>query len=150
MAQIAKMEVQTQIKSSADKAYDIFKRKMYLMPEICPEVVKDVKIGKGDWETVGSVRLWKYVTGNPEYVSETVEAIDDRNKSITFNALDGDVSKCYKTFKCTLNITPNGQGSLVKWTLVYEKLNQNVPDPDKYMELATCFSKSVEAYLLKN
>ncbi|XWS34489.1 hypothetical protein CRYUN_Cryun21dG0042600 [Craigia yunnanensis] len=105
MAQIAKIEVQTEMKSSADKVYDIFKRKMYLMPKICPELVKEVKLAKGDWET---------------------------------------------TFKSTVSVTASGQGSLVKWTLIYEKQNQNIPDPEKYLEFASSINKSVDAYLLKH
>ncbi|XP_021293453.1 MLP-like protein 28 [Herrania umbratica] len=149
MAQLVKLEVQLEIQSSAEKVYDIFKRKMYLLPKICPELVTDAKVVKGDWETVGSVRIWKYVAGLSENASETIEAIDDRNKSITFNALDGDITKYYKTFKAIVTVTANGQGSLVKWTLMYEKQNQNIPDPEKYIEFASAVSKSVDAYLLK-
>ncbi|OMO99670.1 hypothetical protein COLO4_13148 [Corchorus olitorius] len=149
MAQLAKLEFQSEIRASADKVYDIFRRKMYLMPTICPQVVKDVKLVKGDWETPGSVRVWKYVAGNSESVRETVEAVDDRNKTVTFDALDGDVAKYYKTFKASVCVTANGQKSLAKWTLIYEKMNPNIPDPDRYLEIASVFNKSVEAYLLK-
>ena len=60
MAQIAKMEVQTEIKSSAEEFYDIFRSKVHLMPKICPQEFKDGKLVQGDWKSVGSVREWSY------------------------------------------------------------------------------------------
>ncbi|KAJ6429881.1 hypothetical protein OIU84_021316 [Salix udensis] len=89
MAQIATLEVQTEIKSSADQFYEIFRSKQYLMPKICPEYIKGVQVVQGDWEAVGSIKLWTYVAGSSEIVKDTVEAIDDKTKSITYNILEG-------------------------------------------------------------
>ncbi|CAK7326751.1 unnamed protein product [Dovyalis caffra] len=129
MAQIAKLEVQTEIKSSADKFYDIFRRKQYLMPKICPEYIKGIQVVLGDWETVGSIKLWTYDAGSSEIVKETVEAIDDKTKSITYNM---------------------GQAGLAKWTVEYERQNEEIPDPHNYVEFLACISKSVDAYLPKD
>ncbi|XP_022775863.1 MLP-like protein 28 [Durio zibethinus] len=149
MAQIAKMEVQTEIKSPADKFYDIFRSKMHLMPKICPQEFKDGKLVDGDWKSVGSVREWCYaVAGNTETIKESIEAINDESKTITFNMLDGDVMKYYNTFKPILNVTALGQGCLVKWTLEYEKKNESIPAPIKYNDFLVSWSKNIDAYLL--
>lgn len=63
MAQIAKMEVQLDIKSSAQSFYEIFRRKQYLIPKICLDILKDVQVIKGDWESLGSIKQWTYVAG---------------------------------------------------------------------------------------
>ena len=63
MAQIAKIEVQLEIKSSAEKFYEVFRSKQYLLPKICPDVVKNIKLIEGDWESVGSIKEWAYVAG---------------------------------------------------------------------------------------
>ncbi|XP_021293108.1 MLP-like protein 28 [Herrania umbratica] len=148
MAQIAKMEVQTEIKSSADKFYDIFRSKMHLMPKICPQNFKDGKLVEGDWNSVGSVRLWFYVAaGNTETLKETTEAINDKSKTITFNILEGDLMKYYKSFKPILNVIALAQGSLVKWTLEYEKQNEGIPDPIRYEDFLRSWSKNVDGYL---
>ncbi|XVE74686.1 hypothetical protein DITRI_Ditri12bG0037200 [Diplodiscus trichospermus] len=149
MAQIAKMEVQTEIKSSADKFYDIFRNKMHLMPKICPQQFMDGKAVQGDWKSVGSVREWCYAAaGNTETVKENIEAIDDKSKTMTFNMLDGDVKKYYNTFKPILNVTASGQGSLVKWTVEYQKKDESVPAPTKYEDFLVGWSKNLDAYLL--
>jgi hypothetical protein len=44
MAQIANMEAQTEIKCSAKKFYEIFRSKVYLVPKICPNLVKDIQL----------------------------------------------------------------------------------------------------------
>ncbi|KAI6668163.1 hypothetical protein NL676_028575 [Syzygium grande] len=61
MAQSVTVEAQMELKSPAEKVYEIFRRKSYLLPEIAPHMVKDIKLLAGDWESVGSVRLWTYV-----------------------------------------------------------------------------------------
>ena len=33
------------------------------MPKICPEYIKGVQVVQGDWEAVGSIKLWTYVAG---------------------------------------------------------------------------------------
>ena len=63
MAQTRKMDCQVEIKSQADKFYDAFRTKLQLMPKISNQVIKDVKLVQGDWESLGSVRLWSFVAG---------------------------------------------------------------------------------------
>ncbi|XVF85374.1 hypothetical protein PTKIN_Ptkin17bG0112500 [Pterospermum kingtungense] len=149
MAQIAKMEVQTEIKSSADKFYDMFRNKRHLLAKICPQELKEGKLVRGDWKSVGSVREWSYdAGGDTEAVKETIEAIDDESKSITYSAIEGGMMKYYNTFKSTVNVTAAGEGSLVKWTLEYEKKNENIPDPIKYLDLVANLTRDIDAYLV--
>ena len=65
MAQIAKIELQTEIKAPAEKFFNIFRSKAHIQPSICPNLIKDVQLLKGDWETVGSVKQWTYIAGKP-------------------------------------------------------------------------------------
>ena len=84
MAQIilAKMEVQVEIKSSAQRFYDIFRSKQHLLPKICPDMEKDVKVIKGDWESVGSIKQWSYVAGILWLLLITVNSI--KNSSLFY------------------------------------------------------------------
>ncbi|KAJ9135767.1 hypothetical protein P3X46_032910 [Hevea brasiliensis] len=150
MAQIEKLEVQTEIKSSAAKFYEILRSKAYLIPKICPDYVKDIQALQGDWDSVGSVRLWTYVAGNCETVKEKVESIDEQSRTITFNILEGEIMKHYKTYKPIVQVTTIGPGSLAKWSIEYEKKNEDIPPPHKYMEFLANFNKAVDAYLLAN
>lgn len=64
MAQISKLELETEIKSSGDKLFDVYKNQSSLLPNICPEIIQSIEVVEGDGKSVGSVRLWTYVLGN--------------------------------------------------------------------------------------
>ncbi|OMO99697.1 hypothetical protein COLO4_13138 [Corchorus olitorius] len=148
MAQIQKMEFQIELKSSADKFFELFRSKPQLLPKICPQEFKGVKLVEGDWDSVGSIREWTHTaSGHPDIAKESIEAIDDESKTITFKFLDGEMMKYYKTFKPTVNVLPSGQGGLAKWTVEFEKQNESIPDPVMYKDFITNFSKNVDAYL---
>ena len=87
------------------------------------------------------------MTGSSEGV-KTAEAIDEENKSISYKTIDGEIAKHYTFFQSILQVTPKGNGSLVKWTIEYEKANEEVPTPDKYFDFAVNLSKAVESYLV--
>lgn len=158
MAQIANIEVQAEIKASASKFYEIFRSKGYLLPKICPNIIKDLQVLKGDGSSVGSIKQWTYVAaGNFSEVSkETVESIDEKNKSIAFRTVEGEITKHYKSFKATVQVTPRGDGcsrnnsSSVKWNIEYEKQNEAVPAPNKYLNFVVILTNNVDAYLLNN
>jgi hypothetical protein len=63
--------------------------------------------------------------------------------------VDGEVLKHYKSLKCSVQVSAKDEGSLVKWIIEYEKLNENIPAPDAYQELAIKVTKDVEAHLLE-
>ncbi|KAA8532561.1 hypothetical protein F0562_032623 [Nyssa sinensis] len=143
-------QFQTEIKSSADKFFEVFSSKVYLIPQICPDRVKSIQLLEGDWNSFGSVKLWTYVAvRDSESAKEKLEAIDEQNKSITFNVLQGELMMNYKIFKFSFQVSGNGDGSLVNWALEYEKQNEGVPDPDKYQEIVVHVTKQIDAYLLK-
>ncbi|PON53315.1 Bet v I type allergen [Parasponia andersonii] len=153
MAQRAKSEVQLELKCSAQSFYEIFRSKQHLLPKVCPELIKDINVIKGDWESLGSIKQWAYnvPAGNCEAVEEALEAIDDENKRLTFKLLDGEITKYYKNVKSTIQVTGKDEGgSSVKWSLEYEKQNEDLPEPIKYLDLFPVLTKSVDAYLNKN
>ncbi|XP_062109599.1 MLP-like protein 28 [Humulus lupulus] len=159
MVSITKMEVELDIKSSAERFYQTCYSKHYLVNRISPDVAKDVQLLKGDWESVGSIRLCTYVLpGNSFRQNDTlmVEATDEDEKSITYKVLDGEVLKYYKSFKFSVQVTgkcwPAGGagGSLVKTTIECEKLKDDVPDPIKYAEFFEIVLKDIDTYLINN
>jgi hypothetical protein len=62
--------------------------------------------------------------------------------------MDGEIAKNYKVFKTTLQVTPKGNGSSVKWSIEFEKANEEVPTPIKYTDFMSTMTKAVEAYLV--
>lgn len=63
MAQICKLEVQTQIKSSSKRFFDVYLNNSSLLPKICPDKIRSVEVLEGNGKSVGSVRLWTYNLG---------------------------------------------------------------------------------------
>lgn len=78
--------------------------------------------------------------------------MDGKNKSTTFELLDGELKKEYKSFKVTLQVIDksNGSGSTVKSVVEYEKQNENVPSPNKYFGFAHVLYKNIDTYLINN
>ena len=63
MAQLCKLELQTEMKSSPDRVFDIYKNKTSLMPKISPDKLQSIQVLEGDGKSVGSIRLWTYFMG---------------------------------------------------------------------------------------
>lgn len=63
------MEALTELKCSGEKFYEIFRSKVHLMPKICPDMVKDIQVLEGDWESTDSIKQWTYVAGKEDLYS---------------------------------------------------------------------------------
>jgi len=62
-SQLQKEETEVHIKASADKVYDVFCNKTYLVANIFPEIVQSVEIQQGQWGTDKSIIIWTYFHG---------------------------------------------------------------------------------------
>lgn len=62
MALTSKLETELEFKSSADKVYSIISSQNYHVAN-ASDTVDEVEIHEGDWQTTGSVKLWKYTVG---------------------------------------------------------------------------------------
>lgn len=88
--------------------------------------------------------------GKLTQAKESIEAIDEQNKSITFNLYDGDVSEQYKFFKINIQVTDKDDGiAVIKWTIEYEKINEEIPYPYGYLDYVTKLTEDVNAHILK-
>ncbi|CAK7326752.1 unnamed protein product [Dovyalis caffra] len=89
------------------------------------------------------------VEGVSKIAKEVIEAIDDVKLSTTFKVIEGDITTEYKNFILIVQATPKGDGScVVNWTLEYEKLNENIPDPHTLLEFCIQCSKDIEDHHL--
>ncbi|GAB2226668.1 hypothetical protein Droror1_Dr00022487 [Drosera rotundifolia] len=130
--------------------HDMFSTKPHHISNVSPQHIQGCDLHEGEFGVPGSVVSWNYVVdGKANVVKEIVEAIDVENKSITFNVIEGDLTKEYKTFKVTIDIVPKGDTDVVKWTIDYEKLQESVPEPIKILELTINITKDIEAHHLK-
>ncbi|KAL4290073.1 hypothetical protein GQ457_14G025730 [Hibiscus cannabinus] len=145
------MDCHVKAKSSVDKFFDAYKTKTHLIPKMSNQLITDVKLLQGDWDSVGSVRLWHYaLQGKSVTVKEMIEKIDDTNRTIVYKVLDGDCMEFYNRWNFIINVTQMGDGCLVKYTMEFEKKNDDAPDLVMYDDFFTTSIKNVDAFLLKN
>ncbi|KAL9148791.1 hypothetical protein ABFS82_12G066500 [Erythranthe guttata] len=146
-----KLVSKTNIKSDGDVFHEIFRERPHHVPDMSPDLIQNCDLHHGEWGTVGSVIFWNYTHDSKECVAkEIIEAIDEEKKSVTFNIVEGDLMELYKTFKATVHVDTDGEDNLVTWTFVYEKLNEDVPDPHTLMEFCVKLTKDIESHHLTN
>ena len=74
-----------------------------------------------------------------------LELIDEENKMIRFNVIEGDLLKEYKYFVATYQVIPEDEEkSLVKWTFEYEKLHPSIPEPTNLMDALVRLAKQID------
>ncbi|KAK9106061.1 hypothetical protein Scep_022905 [Stephania cephalantha] len=152
MAQIHRLQVETEVKSSAAKFYNMVKNNMTELTKVFPECYKSIEFVEGNGRTVGSVMLWKYVVVSPKVLTtkEKIEEIDDKTRSITYKVIEGEIMDIYRSFSMKIQVSEKeGGGSLVKWFVEFDKANEAVPSPNHFMNLLDIASKKLDAYLLK-
>ncbi|XWS63937.1 hypothetical protein CRYUN_Cryun06bG0144200 [Craigia yunnanensis] len=147
-----KLETDVEIKATADKFHDMFCNRPHHVRHTCYDKVQGCDLHEGEWGTVGSIVCWSYVhDGEAKTAKQVVEAIDSEKKSITFRMLEGDLMKEYKSFVITIQALPNtaGEGSIVHWTLEYEKLHEGIGHPETLLQFFIEVSKDMGAHLIK-
>ncbi|KDP32317.1 hypothetical protein JCGZ_13242 [Jatropha curcas] len=150
MVGAGKLEADVEIKASADKFHAVFGSIPHHVKHASPHNVQGCELHDGEFGKEGSVVFWNYAhDGVPKIAKEIVERIDNVNLSTTFKVIDGDLLKENKSFKITVKATPKGTGSVVPWTLEYEKLNKNIPDPHSFLQFLIEVSKDIDAHLTK-
>lgn len=83
-------------------------------------------------------------------MKEKIE-VDDENKLLKFNVIEGDVQQEFKSFRPSVQAIAKEDGnlgSLVKWVIEYEKLNEDVKDPDNYLGIAAKVTKDIDDHLV--
>ncbi|KAL7609453.1 hypothetical protein Lser_V15G11680 [Lactuca serriola] len=152
MALSGKKVAQFDIKSDCDVFHELWKTNPHHIPTLSPTTYQNCQTLEGEAGTVGCVLLWHYFhDGKDSTVKTLIHEIDEAKKSITFKALDGsDILEFFKTFVVHVHVDTHGSDNLVTWTIEYEKLNPDVPDPDTLLEFFKKVTKDIEAHHLKN
>ncbi|XP_038694523.1 MLP-like protein 423 isoform X1 [Tripterygium wilfordii] len=131
MASSGVLEVEIDIKSHADKFWKDIRNSTTLFPKYFPDQYKTIEILEGDGKAAGSVRLFTYAEGSPlvKISKEKIDTVDEANKKVSYSVIEGDLLKYYKSFKGKIEVSPKGDGCLVKWTCEYEKVSDDVEVP---------------------
>ncbi|CDP00796.1 unnamed protein product [Coffea canephora] len=91
MAQLRKLELETEIKSSPERVFDVCQNKTSRVPKISPDKLQSIQVLEGPkvMETVvGSVRFWSCVMGGPVIAKDKIDATDMENKTIIIEFIE--------------------------------------------------------------
>ncbi|KAL7171648.1 hypothetical protein ACSBR2_036329 [Camellia fascicularis] len=145
-----KIERQMEIKSDGDVFHEVLSARPHHIYKMSPDHVQSVELLEGQWGTPGCVIFWKYThEGKPKTCKQIITELDVAKKSTTYKVVEGDLLQEYKTFAFILKVEPKGQNNLVTWTLEYEKLNEQIDDPNSLMDTVMTVSQDIETYHLK-
>lgn len=87
-----------------------------------------------------------YADGKTEVLKEKVE-FDDNNLTFTIHGMEGDaLEKYYKVYKATCKLVPKAKGCVAKLAIEYERLNEDAPIPDGYMDIFVNPTLDVDAH----
>ncbi|KAK9114892.1 hypothetical protein Syun_021689 [Stephania yunnanensis] len=158
MAQLSRqhvLEVESEIKCPADAFYDLLKNKIIDTPILFPEIYKSSKVLQGDGKSLGSVMHWVYVIDakSDQYleVKGKLTEADDEKRSLTYTAVGGDLLKTHKSFAARVSVTPKSkESSIVKWSIIYEKLNEDDPNPLPYCDIFAGITSKYDAHFHNN
>ncbi|KAI3973371.1 hypothetical protein MKW92_022439 [Papaver armeniacum] len=157
MAHIHNLEVECKARSCAEKFYVILIRDVHTLPKYVPQLIHSCQVFPGDSEVrVGTVLVSEYVQGDKPstlMAKEKITAVDHKNMSVTSTILEGDLKNDYTSIGYTLTITPTQRDGnyncLVKWSVCYEKANEDVPDPTYFMKFLEDLTNELDTNLLK-
>ncbi|KEH19271.1 putative START-like domain-containing protein [Medicago truncatula] len=150
MVLAGKLITELGIKSPGEKFFKLFASELHEVHKVC-ERVHHAKLHEGeDWHHNDSVKHWTYVIdGEVHTCNEQVEEVDEQNKKITFKLFGGDIEN-YKVFKLILEVIIKDNGtSALRWTIDYEKNNENVDTPNGWMDYLSKSTRDIDGHLVK-
>ncbi|KVH96242.1 kirola-like [Cynara cardunculus var. scolymus] len=150
MALRGKRVARVEINAIGDVFHELWKGNPHQIPNISPTNIQNCQTHHGEVGTVGSILAWNYFHDRKDRVSKTlIHDINEEDKLITFHVTEGDVLELYKDFVVHLHVDTKGSRHIVTWTVEYEKLSPDIPDPDTLMEFYTNLTKDIEAHHTK-
>ncbi|KAJ0037347.1 hypothetical protein Pint_22289 [Pistacia integerrima] len=106
-----KVEKEVEIDALAEKFYKLWKSECFHVRTTSPSSIQGVEVHEGDWETGGSIKIWKYtMEGRAQTFKEKVEA-DDEYMTVTFHGIEGDLYENFKFLKPVYKVAPKQRDS---------------------------------------
>ncbi|CAL1377882.1 unnamed protein product [Linum trigynum] len=142
-----KLEACFAIRLSASQHHEIFSARPHHVSNMAPGKVNNCAVHQGDLGQKGTIIEWDYIhEGEQKLAKEIIEEIDDVNFSTTFKVIEGDVMKEYKELKLVVKATPQSEDttSIIHWTVEYEKLSEETPEPISVLHLLVHLSKDID------
>uniref|UniRef100_A0A7N0UGZ8 Bet v I/Major latex protein domain-containing protein n=1 Tax=Kalanchoe fedtschenkoi TaxID=63787 RepID=A0A7N0UGZ8_KALFE len=146
---VGKVESTQEIRSDAAQFFTLFTDKIHHMSDVSPHI-ENCAVHEGAPGAVGTIIHFDFMHDEKaKAAKDVIEAIDEENHLITLKVIEGDILDDYKSLRATIQATnkADGAGSLVRWTLDYEKLNADVPAPTKYLDIASSITEGFDQHI---
>ncbi|AET02686.1 putative START-like domain-containing protein [Medicago truncatula] len=150
MVLVGKLITELGIKAPGEKFFKLFASELHEVQKVC-ERIHHAKLHEGeDWHHNDSVKHWTIVIdGEVHTCNEQVEEVDEENKKITFKLFGGDIEN-YKVFNVILEVIIKDNGSsAVRWTIGYEKKNEDIDTPNGWMDYLSKCTRDIDGHLVK-
>ena len=93
--------------------------------------------------------MFVYKDGKPEVFKERRE-IDDEKKAVTFRGLEGHVMEQLKVYDVVFEFIPQSEdGCVCKITMIWEKRNDDFPEPSNYMKFVKSMAADMDHHVIK-
>ncbi|CAA7043640.1 unnamed protein product [Microthlaspi erraticum] len=137
------------LKGSAVKHYKRWKHENQLFPDAIGHHIQGVVVHEGDWDSHGSIKTWNYTCDGKQEVFKERRENDDENMAVTLRGLEGHVMEVFKVYDVTFRFIQKSENDIVcKITLVWEKRNDDSPEPINYMKLNKRIAADMDNHIL--
>ncbi|XP_026438320.1 major latex protein 15-like [Papaver somniferum] len=104
---------------------------------------------EGHGTTSDCIKQWNITVAGQNECNVEKTTYNDETRTIYHNNIDGDIVKKYKKFDVILVVTPkaNGLGSIVNWTIEYEKTNEDSPGPIYWLGFLQSLIEDVDSHI---
>ncbi|KAF3970723.1 hypothetical protein CMV_005599 [Castanea mollissima] len=144
MPVFGRLETEAAAKAPAHKFHEVNSKRIHETAKICPKYFQKIDLKEGEWGGEGSVTCWYFVIDGKAVMSrEILEKVDNENQSVTYNVIGGVLKEIYQSFKFIVQAIPKDKG-----TLIYEKLNVDVPDPNAMLQFGIDVTAEIDAFLI--
>ncbi|CAJ1978344.1 unnamed protein product [Sphenostylis stenocarpa] len=151
MSLAGKISTEIGVHSTAAKWFNLYATKLHDVQNHTDRIHR-TKLHHGhDWHQHESIKQWTYtIEGKVITCHESVESVDEANKTITYKLFSGDIDDQFNIFKIIFQVLDKGRdGAFIKWTVEYERVDEEVDPPFGYMEFFNKCTKDIDSHLLK-
>ncbi|KFK22805.1 hypothetical protein AALP_AAs59458U000100 [Arabis alpina] len=121
------------LNGSAEKHYKMWKHEGHLFSEaIGDHMIHGVAMHDGDWHTHGAIRSWDYTCDGKKEVFRERREFDDEKMAVK-----------------QIFIPTSEEGCVCKITMVWEKINDDFPEPTNYMKFVKNMVTGVDDHMAK-
>ncbi|CAF2161781.1 hypothetical protein BRARA_G00991 [Brassica rapa] len=144
------VEADVEIKAPATEFFHMFAARPQDVSKASPENVQGCNVQGGEMGRVGTLITWNYVLdGKPKVATERIEAVDPKKNMIKLKVIEGDLTKDFKNFIVTIQVTPKqgGPGGVAKLNIAYERIDENVAHPETLLQTGVKMFKDIDEML---